>query len=82
MDDKIKFGNAYYVGTHHYSFRQGEPAEIISVATIYNGQNVNVCFYVKYADGRHDYCPVSDTENYVILTDKQVRLGYIKDENK
>jgi hypothetical protein len=73
----MKIGKSYYVGTNENSFRSSEPAEIISILTCYPEKDIpRVCFEVKYADGKIDYCPVSDVENYKIFTENYIGLKY------
>lgn len=71
-------GKTYYVGTHHNSFREGEPAEILGVANCIPDINKPsvACFHVKYADGYEDYCPISDTSNYKVLTEEKVTIKF------
>lgn len=49
----------FYKGTHQYSFRTGEWAEVIGVVF-----KERLCFIVQFRDGVMDYKPVIDTENY------------------
>lgn len=49
----------FYKGTHQYSFRTGEWAEVIGVVF-----KESLCFIVQFRDGVIDYKPVIDTENY------------------
>lgn len=75
--EEFSLGDGYYVGTHHYSYRSGEPARIVGVKTFYsNGKPERVCFHVVYADGKDDWCPVSDIQSYKLLTDKEVKVSY------
>lgn len=60
---------AYYVGTHQYSFRTGEPAEILGVVWVTPEEKdrpPRACFHVRYEDGTEDLSLVSDTVNYTI----------------
>jgi len=69
---------AYYVGTNERSFRAGEAAKILGVVTYApSGSDPRVCFRVQYADGRHDFCPVSDDANYQLLTEDDVALRHV-----
>lgn len=73
----MKTGKAFYVGTHHYSFRVGEPAEIIGVITCYpENHDPTICFHVRYADGFEDWCPTSDVGNYELLQEKVVKSSF------
>ena len=65
----------YIVGTHHYSYRNGEPALILGV-TIQNEKNPRPCYHVKYADGKQDFIAIEDSKNYKILMPNEVRAGY------
>jgi len=73
---------AFYQGSNQYSFRSGELAEITGIATCHptNG-TPRVCFIVKYADGKIDYCPVLDIQNYNIYTDEEVRTSFVIDSS-
>lgn len=54
---------AYYRGTHPYSFRTGERAEIIGVRLV----NKRPCFLVLYPDGVTDLCLIfEDRDNYLL----------------
>lgn len=68
--------DAYYVGTNAHSYRSLEPARIVGIKTVYTENRVSVCFHIVFADGKDDWCPVSDYENYKVLTDKEVELSY------
>jgi hypothetical protein len=71
---------AFYQGINQYSFRSGELAEIIGIATCHPENGIpRVCFIVKYADEKMDYCPVLDTQNYNIYTDEEIRISYVLD---
>lgn len=72
----LKLEDAYYVGTNIHSYRYGEPAKIVDVKTLYIENRVAVCFHIVFADGKDDWCPLSDYENYKILTDKEVTVSY------
>ena len=68
---------AYYIGTSVHSFRSGEPAKIIGVKTFYREDlHPVVCFNIVYGDGKEDWCPVSDFDNYKLLADNEIRNGY------
>jgi len=57
----------YYTGTHRYSFRAGQPAEIIGVfMAAPEGADWRPCFYVRYPDGIEDLSPISDMDNYTL----------------
>ena len=76
---KIETKDAYYVGTHKYSFRQGEPAKIVGIKTVFRDKEnfpSRVCFHVVYADGFEDWCPIEDSENYKIFTSEEIKLKF------
>lgn len=63
----MHYEKAYYIGTHQYSFRRGEAAEIIGVEMVQpDGQDFRACYRVRYADGKEDLCPVAEHGNYTI----------------
>lgn len=77
----MKTNRAFYVGTHHYSFRNGEPAEILGVETCFpENHEATICFHIIYHDGKEDWCPVSDVENYKLLREDQVIKAYKEKE--
>ena len=60
--------NLYYIGTHPYSFRSGEPAEIIAVGLYESDECKKVpCFHIKFADGIEDWSPISDFGTYKVV---------------
>jgi hypothetical protein len=75
MEEKFRY--TYYVGTNIHSFRSGEAAIIRSIQTYKTSLMGDViCFYVEYADGVTDWCPVSDTSNYKLLKDNEIKFCY------
>lgn len=74
--EELRLEDAYYVGTSIHSYRYGEPARIVGIKTLYVENRTAVCFHIVFADGKDDWCPVSDYENYKVLTDKEVELSY------
>lgn len=65
---QLKTQKAYYVGTHEYSFRAGQPAEIVGVVMIpHVSGEVRPCYHVRYADGHEDYSVIKDINNYKIV---------------
>ena len=69
--------NLYYIGTHPYSFRSGEPAEIIAVGLYESGEGKKVpCFHVKFADGIEDWSPISDFGNYKVISMDCIKQTY------
>lgn len=71
---------AYYQGTHHNSFRSGELAEIIGLVYINKEDEkpmeARACFHVKYSDGKEDYTPICDRQNYSLYPQESVTMGY------
>lgn len=69
---------AFLVGTHMYSFRAGEPAEIIGVQfVIPTNQKPRPCYHVRFKDGKEDFTPISDSRTFKILSEEDVRLGRV-----
>jgi hypothetical protein len=59
--------NARIRGTHRYSFRSGEWAEILNVVVCKpKGLEERAAFECRYEDGKLDYIPVADLGNYEI----------------
>lgn len=59
---------AYFKNIHHYSFRPGEPAEIIGVGFIAPPDcDLRACYHVRYDDGVTDHVPIADNKNYQII---------------
>lgn len=74
---KIEVKDAYYVGTHQYSFRSEEVAKVVGLNTIYRDDlPPRVCFHIVFADGKEDWCPVEDVENYRLLTSDEIKLTF------
>jgi hypothetical protein len=70
----------YLVGVHRYSFRAGEPAEIIGVKFAKpTGYEWRLAYEVEFIDGIRDFVAFSDLEsgNAVIISDVQYALGQI-----
>ena len=68
---------AYFVGTHPNSYRMGEAAEILGVVTFIPAAGKDLtrpCFHVRYLDGKEDYTPVSDRDNYKIVCQSDLAL--------
>ena len=74
----MELKNAYYVGIHQYSFRSGEPAKIEGIYFYTDDviSNPVACFKLTYADGAEDYCPISDIQNYKIISENVVRSSF------
>lgn len=78
---------AYLVGKHPYSFRVGEPGEIIGTQFVKpNGRDYKgdpylwrLTFIVLYNDGVKDFVSFEDVTNgnYAIISDVQLALGQI-----
>ena len=71
----MKTEKTYYVGTHRYSFRSGKPAEILGVVfgETESGEQ-RACYHVRYDDGVEDYSPLCDSDNFVIVSGRQLEL--------
>ena len=74
--EELRLEDAYYVGTSIHSYRSLEPARIVAVKTLYVENRCSVCFHIVFADGKDDWVPLSDKENYRVLTNKEVQLSY------
>jgi len=58
-------------GTHKYSFRVGDWANIIGVKIgTPKGLEPRPCFLIEFADGQIDSIPIHDLENYQIAAGK------------
>ncbi len=68
---------AYYIGTHPDSFRSGEAAVITGVVFAQPPGGIwRPCFEVVYADGKTDFCAITDKGNYIITN--EVRPSFSK----
>ena len=72
MNNKI-----FYIGTHPDSYRSGEPALVKGLLMSIDDR---VCFELEYADGSTDFCPVSDMDNYKIVSGNKIINKYILSE--
>jgi hypothetical protein len=74
----MKEQKAFLIGIHPYSFREGEPAEIIGVSFCTpDGLEERLCYKIRYNDGKEDFVAVSDTKNYKIINEtdaKEVKI--------
>lgn len=58
---------AVFIGTHAYSYRRGEPAEILRVVIVTpDGLAPRACYHVRFSDGVEDYTPISDHAHFEI----------------
>lgn len=60
-------GKAFLIGSHVYSYRSGERAEIVAIVnSTSDDQNVvdRPCWMIRFSDGVEDYIPICDAENY------------------
>jgi hypothetical protein len=77
----IQRQKAFLVGTHNHSFRPGKPAEILGVEVIaFIGcpeMEARPCYLVRFEDGERDYVPVSDANNFKIISEELVRAGVV-----
>lgn len=65
----MKIAVAYFVGTHRYSFRPDQPAEIVGVKMVRPdrlGAEPRPCFELRWPDGFIDYSPIDDPGTYRI----------------
>ena len=61
--------NAYYIGTNLHSFRPNIPAEIVGVEWVSPVEKESrLCYHIRWADSTEDWAPISDSENYKIIT--------------
>lgn len=65
----MKTEKAYIIGTHPYSFRSGEPAEIIGVKLVTPSSDIKcrLCYEIEFSDGFKDSIAVEDASNYTIV---------------
>lgn len=69
---------AYLVHTHRYGYRAGEPAEIMGVQIVTpGGCPPRVCFCLRFDDGNEDVTPISDTQNFKIISEDDVATGNV-----
>jgi hypothetical protein len=75
----MKTDKAYYVGIHRYSHKSGIAAEIIGVGMIThdNISEPRLCYKIQWYDGVEDWVPVSDSDNYKIISFQDVLSGNI-----
>ena len=67
----MKTRQAYLVGAHRRSFRQGEAALIIGVKLIQPPNLIErPCYEILFDDGTFDFIPISDVNNgsYIIIS--------------
>jgi hypothetical protein len=70
---------AYYVGTHRYSFKSGDPAEIVGVKMVTPElEEQRLCYHIRWSDGCEDFVPVSDN-TYKIIGFNDIVSGNIPD---
>lgn len=78
-------GRVLCVGTHSYSFRAGEPAEVIGVVMAAPGDRERrPCFRIRFDDGKEDFvsifaAPGSKTKNphIELIDDEDLDAGRI-----
>jgi hypothetical protein len=81
MDPDLEIKEAYYVGTHRYSYHTGVPAKIIGIKYIKPKPNLDerLCYHLEWLNGDTDYANISDGKNYIIITEKQyLNNDYLK----
>ena len=70
--NRAKCERAYLIGTHSISFRRGVPAEILTVVFFKHEDNApRLCYHVRFKDGKEDYTPVCDADNYKVITKEE-----------
>jgi len=69
---------AYLVYIHRFGFRAGKPAEIIGVHFFTpKGLDTRACYHVRFEDGKEDSVAISDSNNFKIISEKDVVDGNI-----
>lgn len=67
---------AYLVGTHRYSFRAGQPAEIIGVQFVTPMHAApRPCYHIQFEDGQQDFVALSECHRFAIISEYDVRQG-------
>ncbi|MFA6445651.1 MAG: hypothetical protein WCW14_00155 [Candidatus Paceibacterota bacterium] len=68
----------YLVHTHRHGFRAGKPAKILGVRFVTpKGHAGRVCYHVRFRDGKEDFVPLADQNNFKIISAADVRDGNI-----
>ena len=69
---------AFFVWIHPGGFRPGKPAEIIGVSFVTpSGKEARACYQVRFEDGKEDFCPISESDKFAIISEDDVRSGKI-----
>lgn len=69
---------AFLVGTNRFSFRAGEPAEILGVEFFTpKGLNPRPCYRIRFRDGEEDFSPLSECRRFEIISEEDVKAGKI-----
>ena len=69
---------AFLVGIQRYFFRAGQPAEITGVVFSAPPKLKPIaCYQIKFSDGKTDSIPLSDADNFRIISERDVRLKKI-----
>lgn len=65
----MKHEKVFLVGIHRYSFRAGEPAEIIGLKMATPDNMLpRLCYQIQFGDGAIDYVACSDSLNFDIIS--------------
>ena len=74
----MKREKVYLVGTHRYSFRAGEPAEIIGVEMTTPKQLLpRLSYHIRFSDYVEDWVAIDDGDYYKIITFTDIINGKI-----
>ncbi len=66
----------FYVGTHEYSYHSGSPAEVIGIKMITpEGLDPRPCFHLRYSNGDEDFSPISETQNYRLISESDAAVA-------
>ncbi|MEK7102763.1 MAG: hypothetical protein AAB870_00250 [Patescibacteria group bacterium] len=69
---------AFLVGTHRYSFQAGKYAEILGVRFVApEGLESRACYHVRFENGQEDDIAISDSINFEIISEADVKAGKI-----
>lgn len=69
---------AFLVATNLGFFRAGEAAEIVGVEFVTpKGHDSRACYRVRFHDGKVDWVPLSDTQNFKIISEGELWAGKV-----
>lgn len=77
ISSNINVDRSYLIGIHRFSYRAGEPAEILGVCSYHTKKGFVNCYHIKYDDKQEDYVNIEDKENYKIITREDYLNGNI-----